>query len=406
MKKHIILTILLANVLFFSARYVVFAQRTTFIIPPLPTDPLSVFRTMYNLGPFDITVPTVIKVPIDTIMRSQQLAIQELPSGIFPYTDVGYEYLPVPYYVTSDDETLTRIQIQKQNEAFLSDNNLSTYVQYDIPSEGMHKTTWTLHYNKQVKSKKLWHTFDENVMPPKTVEVSVIRNGDSQILVAAKPVTDNRWITFPEALAQDWQLTFSYNQPLRITELGLELSADSTVEQYTLQFHARPGNRYRLFADSVVLTPIPTEEPIVFSRISNSYTMPALPKALPNPYFRPPDLDHDGIDDRIDNCLQLANPDQRDINNNRIGDACEDFDGDGVMNMTDNCPEHPNRLQQDSDSDGIGDQCDPDESRLTERLSWLPWLGIILGFGIVFGLLAITMKKEQKPHHSTDEEIV
>lgn len=80
--------------------------------------------------------------------------------------------------------------------------------------------------------------------------------------------------------------------------------------------------------------------------------------------------------------------------NNRIGDACEDFDTDGVMNTTDNCPEHPNQLQQDTDGDTIGDHCDGAESRLVEQLPFLPWIGIVLGFGIVILLLKVTMHTE------------
>lgn len=71
-----------------------------------------------------------------------------------------------------------------------------------------------------------------------------------------------------------------------------------------------------------------------------------------------PDLDLDGIDDRIDNCPPLAglngsltrNPGQ------------EDFDGDDIGNPVacDNCPTVPNPDQADVDGDGMGDACDLD----------------------------------------------
>ena len=109
----------------------------------------------------------------------------------------------------------------------------------------------------------------------------------------------------------------------------------------------------------------------------------ARPPKILNPYFKEADVDKDGIADKRDNCRNIFNPDQVDINVNRIGDACEDFDLDGVLNSKDNCPDKPKRLQQDSDYDGIGDHCDSMENRIIERLPFLPWLGIGIGFIIV-----------------------
>lgn len=72
-----------------------------------------------------------------------------------------------------------------------------------------------------------------------------------------------------------------------------------------------------------------------------------------------PDADSDGIADDVDNCPDIANNDQSDIDGDGIGDVCDDdIDGDGVLNADDNCPETANPDQSDVDGDGIGDLCD------------------------------------------------
>lgn len=76
----------------------------------------------------------------------------------------------------------------------------------------------------------------------------------------------------------------------------------------------------------------------------------------------PPDQDQDGIPDVEDSCPEVANPDQRDLDRDGLGDACdEDRDGDGVADLVDNCPEIINVGQEDPDGDGLGQACDPNE---------------------------------------------
>jgi len=73
------------------------------------------------------------------------------------------------------------------------------------------------------------------------------------------------------------------------------------------------------------------------------------------------DTDNDGVCNSIDNCPAIYNPDQSNIDDDSLGDLCDDdIDGDGYLNGDDNCPYSYNPDQEDSDLDGIGDICDKD----------------------------------------------
>ena len=68
------------------------------------------------------------------------------------------------------------------------------------------------------------------------------------------------------------------------------------------------------------------------------------------------DVDEDGIADYLDICPSVSNPPDE----NGIQDAtvCSDIDGDGLSDRVDNCPDLYNPRQRDGDEDGIGDWCD------------------------------------------------
>jgi hypothetical protein len=123
--------------------------------------------------------------------------------------------------------------------------------------------------------------------------------------------------------------------------------------------------------DVLTIEPVPTEQ---------------------NPGYIRADVDGDGVPDILDNCVSVENSDQTDVDGNERGDVCDDFDKDGLVNSKDNCPNEPNRRQIDTDADGLGDVCDDEESRLTEKYKWIPWVGIGFATLVILILFAITAR--------------
>ncbi len=73
------------------------------------------------------------------------------------------------------------------------------------------------------------------------------------------------------------------------------------------------------------------------------------------------DTDSDGVADDTDNCVDEPNEDQANIDNDALGDVCDDDDdNDSILDGADNCPVDANSDQANIDSDEFGDACDAD----------------------------------------------
>jgi hypothetical protein len=84
---------------------------------------------------------------------------------------------------------------------------------------------------------------------------------------------------------------------------------------------------------------------------------PSLPKLAEGQLLL--DSDGDGVADVNDNCPNLFNPCQENVDGDGMGDVCDpDIDNDGILNATDNCAYAYNPNQLDSDGDSLGNVCD------------------------------------------------
>jgi C1A family cysteine protease len=118
------------------------------------------------------------------------------------------------------------------------------------------------------------------------------------------------------------------------------------------------------------VTPTPTETPGLLVRVTATPT-PSILKVPITQVVVTGDADGDGIGNLLDNCPNVANPDQIDSETELKCGPAPDINsppvcipvivGDGVGDACDNCPSVHNPDQVDVDKDGAGNACDCDD---------------------------------------------
>jgi hypothetical protein len=339
-----------------------------------------------------VSVPTVVEVPLRSINASFGLGLIDGSQKLIPY---------IIENTVTQKVNVPRITGIASSEAALFDDNSSTYVDFDLPlgtqGEFVPGTAMlTLSYAQPITSSQLEVALAPYVANPTSIEVRALVNGVEKVVVSK--TYRNAWsINFPKTTASVWKVIFNYSQPLRIVEMKFVDDRIATSLS-SLRFLAMPGEKYALYYSVDRPAARFTDE---LPQLSGGPAVKgSLGVSAVNSTYVLPDTDGDGVPDISDNCVTISNKDQIDIDQNGRGDACDDFDRDGVINSRDNCVNVTNADQTDTDGDGIGNKCDSEESRITEKYAWLPWVGMgsvvfVLG-GLMFMVLR-TFKKEGSP---------
>lgn len=276
------------------------------------------------------------------------------------------------------------------NGSALTDNNGSTYVDFPLSAEGTAQTTLTYHFAKPSTISGITLNFATYSQAPDLIKIEGT-SPDDVILDTTRYTSPT--VRFPKQAVTNLTVTLTYSQPLRLTNVGIIEEQANPASGSAVRFLAKPNQNYIVYSD-------PDRNQTIETAPSGNLfleTDPIRPttQTINNPLYKPADSDSDGVADTKDNCPNVTNADQKDSNNNNVGDVCEDTDFDYVINTTDNCPDDANPNQSDVDGDGIGDVCDTQESRFTEQYPWLPW-AMMAGTAIIISVLALQMAKSAK----------
>ena len=352
-------------------------------------DAIKTFRKYQDVTSINIEVPTVVELPITN---------NYLERYNFMVLDVDTDQAQ-PYYFKNYQESsvvpISLSSVPATNGVYkMIDDRSTTYTDFALPEDRQGTVELIIRSSIPVTSSAMTVLLASNVALPNTAELRAVVGGKNTIILSSQKM-NSQTIRFPRTTSNEWHLTLKYGQPLRINELKLLQENLSITKSQAVRWLAQPGTDYRVYLDPDKYISIQTSEAGNLRSDQDVLNLPASLSKM-NPLYKQSDIDNDGVPDILDNCISIANKDQIDINHNGRGDTCDDFDKDGLMNNNDNCPNHPNRNQRDVDSDGLGDVCDQEESRITERLPWLPWMGIVFAVIVIAVLFAITAKA--KPH--------
>lgn len=369
---------------------VVFSLQTVFAaVPPELGEYETHFKTIYTPGMLDIKVPTLVKVFVP--------GEQDYPVRIFDEYDGRYQPFRRMSKVKEERAVLSVIDSSSVlGIGGLLDDDFNTSADFDLDEDGGAAFV-VLRSDRPIASHSLRLSPEAFVALPHEIAISAKVDGLFKTVVARRE-NRSRVIDFPETTSQEWKIEMWHSQPLRLSELELvdESQTYNGIGEEVVWL-AQPEGVYVIYADAQAYEKVElVESGNLYPKGDEVILALDLGAPLSNEFFEEPDSDDDGVIDLLDNCVNVENSNQDDVDENGLGDACEDHDRDGIMNSEDNCPNEPNRRQSDVDGDGIGDVCDGEESRVTERLPWLPWAAMGFATILIVGMIVHTVNENKK----------
>lgn len=353
---------------------------------------LTSFRYTVSVSPHSYEVPTVLEIPIP------EGEVKNKSSVVVG----GAQDTQPTFYVTDAERLNTPVQVSLGHRPMtyspnLNDKKLDTTEDFPFTEAG-ERVSITVTASEPITTSELRMVLAPNVAYPHTIAISA---GATTLL--AETEFAGSVMRFPKTTASNFVIEFVLAQPLRLAEIEF-VQESEVVRHEAVRFLAQPNTNYTLYVDpdrhygtlSMQGMSLTDDEGV---EVRGEGVLEA------NKLYRPSDGDRDGVPDMHDNCVTVPNPDQKDVDGNGRGDACDDFDRDGVLNVDDNCPLVPNRDQRDTDGDGVGDACDTEESRLTERSPWIPWVGMGIAGAVLVGLLVISTKAPVAQRREEDDEV-